>query len=243
MKNKFAITSNVEELLAAMSRTEERGAREAGWVVVEGKAGLGKTEAVQWYATKKMHVYLRAQPGWTQCWFLRDLALELGHKPQRTRSDLFEVASQALLSDARTIIIDEADHCLQHQAMVLETLRSLSDRQGFPVLIAGHEGLSLNLKRFPHIHSRVAEFVKFQEATEADVKKLLDALAEVDDEVKSNPALIREIRKQADGKPRLILNAIARLEAIARQNNGKLEPLALIKELLVRNPERTRRAA
>lgn len=236
MKNKFAITSNVEELLAAMSRTEERGAREASWVVVEGKAGFGKTEAMQWFAIKNQHVYLRANPGWTASWFLRDLLIELQHMPGGTRcvADLFEQTAQALLSQPQTIIIDEADHCLQDTAKVLETIRALSDRQKFPVVIVGHEGLGATLKRFPHVHSRVAEFVKFREATAADVKALVGARAEVEVDEKVIPAVL----KQSGGRPRLILNAIAKIEAVAKQNGGKFDLTSLLGEPLVVNPSK-----
>ncbi len=238
MKNKFAITSNVETLLAAMSRTEERGAREAGWVVVEGKAGFGKTETVQWFAIKNAHIYLRANPGWTQRWFLRDLLVELEHSPKGQFADgLFEQASQALRERPRTVIIDEANHCIHSQAVVLETIRALSDVEKFPVVIVGHEGLGSVMKRFPHIHSRVAEFVKFTEANEADVEKLLEARAEVD----VPKELVAVILEQSGGRPRLVLNAIAKLESIAKQNGGKIEVAAVIREQLVQ--PRGRKAA
>ena len=89
MRNRFAKTANVTGFLAGVTAVEERGAREAGMLLVTGEPGYGKTRTVQWWAIQTDGVYLRAKSGWTPHWVLTELVKELGLAPARRSEDLF----------------------------------------------------------------------------------------------------------------------------------------------------------
>lgn len=221
MRLTFAHTSNVNRFLAGVSGVEQRAAKEAGWLLVTGEAGYGKTRTVQWWVVKHGAVYLRAKAAITPHWLLGELVRELEQAPAKTSEELFAQALDVLSRDPRPIVIDEAEHAL-HDVRVLESVRDLSDLTEVPVVLVGMERVQTRIARYKQISSRIAEVVEFKPATEEDVRACCDTLCEVavDDD------LVAEVHRQTSGRVREVVNAIGAIERQAKRNKLKTVALA-----------------
>ncbi|HEX9844789.1 MAG TPA: ATP-binding protein [bacterium] len=220
MKPGFAQTSSVTRFLAAVSALDERGSPEAGWMLVTGEAGLGKSAAVQWWATQQDAVYIRGKAAVTPHWLLTELVTELRLAPARSNEAMFGQALAAIARDPRPIVIDEVEHTLR-DAKVLESVRDLSDLVEVPVILVGMERVQQRIARHLQISSRIAQVVEFLPATLDDVRTCCDTLAEVavaDD-------LVAEMHRLTGGRLREIINALATVEREARRN--KLQTVTL----------------
>ncbi len=214
MKAVFAPVSNVDRFLAGMALVQKRGAAEASMMLVTSEPGFGKTETLQWYVTQQPHaVYLRCKSGYTRHWFLKDLLHELGIQPARLTEDMFRQAKEALGSLPYILVIDEIEHALA-DIRVMEAIRDLSDLTEIPVVLVGMDQVKDKIRaRYPQITSRIATIVHFQPVTEQDIRTaaahLLEGLTLSDD-------LVAEILRRCEGRMRLVLNALANCERIAK---------------------------
>jgi DNA transposition AAA+ family ATPase len=218
VKQEFVKTANFEKLVKAIRRAEQRGAKEAGMVFVQAHPGTGKSKAVENYAINDAGaVFIRAKQGYTVFAFLRELARELSIDTGCRPDELFRRCLSALAHrPGAKIIVDEVQHCLINSAAVLEKIRDFSDMTGIVVvLVAGEEGVWERLGRRPQLASRVCEAINFDRASERDVAGVCAQLSEV--EIKAD--LVKRIHADSKGLMRLVLNAIANVELIAR-NNG-----------------------
>ena len=223
MKPTFAIVSNVERLMAGMAIVHQRGAMEAGMMLVTSEPGFGKTETLRWYVSQQPYaVYIRAKSGWTRHWFLNDLLAALGVSPARLTEDMFRQAKGALEARPYMLVVDEVEHALADH-VVMEAIRDLSDSTCIPVVLVGMDQVKDRIRsRYPQISSRIAVIVYFQPVSREDVVKaaatLLDGLRLEDD-------LVDEIHRQCEGRMRLVMNALGNCERLARQR--KVAALAL----------------
>jgi DNA transposition AAA+ family ATPase len=219
MHNRFAKTSNVRNFLAAYTKTEERGAREACWLLATGTPGLGKTKTVHWFSANNNAIYIRAKANWRTLWMLQEIAGELGLDAAGNVRDVFGQVLGALVAGGRPLVIDEARNLL-HDAKLLETLRDLSDTSENTIVLSGEEFVLKRLTtRYPQIRSRISEVVEFRPATAADIRLICDELAEI----KIADDLVAEIHAQSSGFLREVKNAVAAVERF-----GKLQGLGLI---------------
>lgn len=212
MHNKFAKTSNVKAFLAAYGRLEERGAREACWMIVPAAPGLGKTRTMQYFAVQKNAVYVRAKVNWTARWMLEEMAAELGLDGGGTTKTLFASVLGALVQTGRPIVVDEARNLL-HDTKLFETLRDLSDVSENPVVLSGEDFVLKRLTtRYPQIKSRLSEIVVFKPLGTDDIRIVCDDLSEV----KIADDLVTEIMKQSKGWMREVKNSIGAIERLAQ---------------------------
>jgi DNA transposition AAA+ family ATPase len=221
MRLKFAHTSNVTRFLAGVATVEQRAAREAGWLLVHGEAGFGKTRTVQWWVAQHGAVYLRAKAAMTPHWLLTELVRELEQAPGKTSEELFAQALEVLTHYPRPIVIDEADHAL-HDVRVLESVRDLSDLTEIPVVLVGMERVQSRIARYRQISSRIAAVVEFGAASPEDVRICCDELCEV----AVSDDLAAEVARQTSGRIREVLNAIGAIERQAKRNKLKSMTLA-----------------
>lgn len=221
MKPKFAETKNYRTFANAYDELCRRGASEAGIAVVTGEPGLGKTRALEWWAVKFHAPMLRAVPGWTVNWFLRDLLKNLNIPPERSGERMTEQARHGLetrFEAARSddspfaLIIDEIDHVSRNRD-VLETIRYLSDKLEMPTILIGMERVIHNLVRFPQIASRIGRYIEFTPAPLEDTQLLVSELCEV--KVKAD--LVELIHRESKGKFRETKEAIASVERVGRK--------------------------
>ena len=214
-------TVNFQKFLTSTGRVEERGAAEAGWLLVTGEPGLGKSQSLSYYSVQHNSVFLRAKAAWTVNWMLRELVSEIGEQPAKRSENLLDQAVKHFASNNRTLIIDEIDHAL-HDIRVLETIRDISDMTEITVVIGGMQGVERKLRRHPHIYSRIADVCRFQAANLADTRAMCDAVCEV--QVADD--LVAGLHEQAGGYFREICNAIAEVERTAKRKKLAMISLA-----------------
>lgn len=218
MKSVFAPVSNVDRLLAGMALVQKRGASEASMMLVTSEPGFGKTETLRWYVDQQPHaVYVRAKSGWTRHWFLRDVLQELGVSPQRLTEDMFRQVVGALAARPYILVLDEIEHALA-DTRVLEAIRDISDLTEIPVVLVGMDQVKDKIRaRFPQITSRIATVVHFQPVSEDDIRTAAGSLL---DGVELDGDVVHEIHRQCEGRMRLVLNALACCERIAKSRRA-----------------------
>lgn len=207
-------TQNFQQFLASLLRVNRRGAAEAGWLLVLGEPGLGKSRALSFYAVQQNAVFLRAKAAWTVNWMLRELVTEIGEQPALRSEALLDQAIKFFaMNPERALVIDEVDHAM-HDLRVLESVRDLSDMTEITVVIGGMQGVERKLKRHAHIYSRIADVCRFSPANIADTQAIFRALCEVE----VADAVVAEAHRATGGYTREILNSIVEIERLAKRN-------------------------
>lgn len=215
MKKGFVKTENFRRLAEAHQRVERRGAREACLVVIRGRYGIGKSELTERWAADNGWVFVRAKATWTKRAMLDELADLMGVSKSGRNQEVQARIIGKLAVEMVSMIIDEADFLVGTTASLLEVLRDITDLTGTPCFLVGMEHFAMRINRFPHIASRVSyPIVDLLPLSLADVKSTVTAKSEIpiDDEV------LPTILEQSGGRMRLILGAIANLEAWAKAN-------------------------
>lgn len=215
MKKGFVQTENFKRLKEAEKLVSRRGAREAGLVIVKGVYGIGKSELTERWAADSNYVFVRAKETWTKRALLDELADKMGLAKGGRNQEVQARIIGKMAVDMVPLIVDEADFLVRSTASLLEVLRDITDLTGTMCFLVGMEHFPLKVAKYPHIASRVARVVEFETLSLADVKATVTAKAEVsiDDDV------IAEMHRQAKGRMRLVLNAIANVEQWAQSNS------------------------
>lgn len=214
MKKGFVQTENFKRLKEAEKIVARRGAREAGLVLVRGVYGVGKSELTERWATDSKYVFVRAKETWTKRALLDELADRMGLAKHGRNQEVQARIIGKIAVDMVPLIIDEADFLVRSTASLLEVVRDITDLTGTMCFLVGMEHFPLKVARYEHIASRVAKVVEFEPLSLADVQATISAKAEV----ALAPELAGEIHRQANGRMRLVLNAIANIEQWAAAN-------------------------
>lgn len=215
MKKGFVQTENFKRLKEAEKLVARRGAREAGLVIVRGVYGIGKSELTERWAADSGYVFVRAKETWTKRALLDELADKMGLAKHGRNQEVQARIIGKIAVDMVPIIVDEADFLVRSTASLLEVLRDITDLTGTMCFLVGMEHFPHKVARYEHIASRVAKVVEFETLSLADVKATIAVKAEV----KIDDGLITEIHRQAKGRMRLVLNAIANIEQWAGANS------------------------
>jgi DNA transposition AAA+ family ATPase len=222
MKQAFVKTENYARFAAGVKAVEQRGAAEAGMMLVHGRPGYGKSHIVYRYAEESGAVFLRANVDWTPKYYLIALAGALNMDASGTAQQIFDRLLRVLIERQPPIIIDEAEFTLRDNAAVLEKIRDFSDRAELTVVLVGMENIQKAIARHKQISSRIAQVVEFGPSSPADVAlacKTLCDFALSDD-------LMREVHRLSAGRMREVLNILAGIERMAR-GNGLKGPLGV----------------
>ncbi len=223
MKKAFVKTENYGRFTGAVRQVEQRGAAEAGLLLVHGLPGLGKSHVSDRWAVETGAVYLRAKVDWTPRYFMRDLAHELRTvDPTGTSQQLFGRLAEHLARTQQALVIDEAEFTLAQGAKTLEKIRDLSDYAEVVVVLIGMERIQKMIAKHGQIHSRIAQAVEFTPVTLADVRFACNLLAEV--EIADD--LAAEVHRLSGGRMREVLNIISNVERIATANSMEKADLA-----------------
>ena len=193
---------------------EQRGAKEAGLVLVHGAPGYGKTHTVFNWAAEVGAIFLRANVDWTPKYALVELAKELKVDTRGTAQMLFARLLEPIARAQLPIVIDEAEFTLNNKAAALEKIRDISDRAENTVILIGMGNIQNDIKRYGQISSRIARVVEFLPATLEDVQSTCKQLAEVE----MSPELMAEIYRLSRGCMREVLNMIPVVERVAKTN-------------------------
>ena len=243
MKNAFVETANVQRFGAALTALERRGAQEACLMVVDGLPGLGKTTALHRWAAQTGAVYVRAKKEWTPSWFLNDLLAQFRIAPSHSYQKRYAQALEAMLQQQsaltlqrRTfaVVIDEADH-ISRSGRIMESIRDFSDMGDIVFVLVGMGKIRDNLTAFPQVASRIAQYVRFENATESDVRAFYDQICEVpvaDD-------VVRFTHQVTGGFNREIKEALATVERFGRRNTGQVIQLGQLSGQILVNDRRT----
>lgn len=221
MKKAFVKTENYARFAAGVAAVERRGAAEAGMMLVHGQPGHGKSTIVYRWAEENGAVFLRANVDWTPRYFLVELAKELRLDSKGTSQQLFGRVLEHVVERQVPIIIDEAEYTLKDKAATLEKIRDISDRAMCTVILIGMGKILDGIATFPQIYSRIAHIVEFSKASLSDVTLTCEKLCEE----KVGPDLATEIHKLSKGRMREILNIIANIERLAKDNSFTGEEL------------------
>ena len=214
MRSAFVKTENYVRFGNAIKAVEQRGAKEAGMLLVHGQPGYGKSAIIENWAVNNAAIFLRANVDWTPKYFLIELAKTMKKPTQGTAEQLFARLLAEISATEVPIVIDEAENTLNNSAAVLEKIRDFSDRAESIVVLVGMADIKRRIARHQQISSRIAQVVEFQAASLNDTGAVCKQLAEV--EIVSD--LVTEIHRQTAGRMRLILNAIAQIERAAKSS-------------------------
>lgn len=224
MKTVFVETENTRRFAQALIALEKRGANEACLMVVDGQPGLGKTTALHRWAVQSNCVYVRAKREWTPSWFLNDLLAQFHIDPVHTFQGRYKQALEAMLARQTTlgvqkrtfaIVVDEADH-VSRSSGIMESIRDFSDMGDIVFVLVGMGKIRDNLTKFPQIASRIAQYVRFENATLKDVRGFFDGLCDVpvaDD-------LVAFTHQVTMGFNREVKEAIATIEKFGKRNGA-----------------------
>lgn len=242
MREHFVKTENYSRFTAGIQAVEQRGAKEAGMMLVHGAPGYGKSCIVERWASEEGAVFLRANVDWSPRYFLVELAKKLRVDSAGTAQQLFERLLERVVEAQIPIVIDEAEFTLHNGAKALEKIRDISDRAEVTVVLIGMEKIQSSIARHKQIHGRIAQVVEFKPATPADVAHACAQLAEVE----MADALKAEVHRISGGRMREVLNVIASIERLAKLNGqdhvdvADLEGVDLSFDWQTRAPKRVR---
>lgn len=246
MKKAFVKTENYARFVAGVRAVEQRGAAEAGMMLVHGQPGYGKSHIVSRWAEDAEAIFLRANVDWTPKYFLTELCRALNLDFRGTAQKLFDRALRVLVNRQCPLIVDEAEFTLRDNAAVLEKIRDFSDRAEVTVVLIGMEQIQRNISRFKQLSSRIAQVVEFTPSTAADVTLACKQLCEYE----LTPELSAEVLRLSAGRMREVLNILAGIERLARDNGlqGPLdvthfEGVALAHDWQSRTAKKVRKAA
>ena len=212
MKHHFVETENATRFKASIEMLEQRGAMEAGGLLVTARPGEGKSTVVDHWAVRSGAVYLRAKTEWTPHYMMLELAQALDVDTRGKAKDVFARVQARIAAEQVPIIIDEVEHALRNGAACLEQVRDISDLSEVIVVLIGMEQARGRISRHMQLASRIGYVCEFKPATLVDVKLSCAQLCEIgvaDD-------LVAEIHRQSDGRMRMVLNAISRAELVGK---------------------------
>lgn len=215
MRKQFVKTENYSRFAAAVQTVEQRGAAEAGMLLLHGLPGLGKSHTADRWAVETGAVFLRAKVDWTPRYFLKDLAATLRTVDTTgTSQQLFGRLLDHLARTNQPLVIDEAEFALQKNAAVLEKVRDISDYAEITVVLIGMERIQKMIAKHGQIYSRIASAVEFLPATLGDVAYACNLLSEVP----MTEAMCAEVHRLSGGRMREVLNIVANVERIAKES-------------------------
>ena len=168
--NNVAALANVSRFVQLVVTLQTRAPGLPGMGCFHGPAGLGKTTAGVFGTNRFNACHVEALPfGGTKKLF-EMIVTELGLRPTRTVSSLFDQAAYELARSDRPLIIDEADQILTDRT--IEAVRHLHDKTQVPVILMGEESLPQQLRRWERVAGRMLSWVAAEEATMQDVDLL-----------------------------------------------------------------------
>ena len=227
MKHDIVDVNNLQRLSAAFSLLQGAGYGMSKFGLVHGTAGFGKTTAVGWLSQPNQAnaIFVTATPFWTPTSMLKTLIHELGFEPiGRGTQDYFNQVVEAVSRFQRPLFVDEADFIFDAPSgkRMVESLRSVHDIAGVPVLLIGMDKISAKVRRLPQLNSRIAQEICFDPLTLEDAA----AIAAQNIEVGIAPDLLADVHSAANGNARYLCEGLAKAENFAVRQGWQVIDLA-----------------
>lgn len=208
------VVSNVAEQLTSSAKI--------GYIF--GRAGIGKTHALQQYRKeyKGRLVFITAETNMSIRALLIKLARELKLDTQSTAENLKESIKNELRWTETIIVIDEGEHL---KSQVIDIIRSIADQTGVGVVIAGTEVLKSKVysqrKEYEYLYSRAVVNMTLKELDIKDVAQIVYKFLDKELELYTESELqqlITQLNLSARGSARQLDNILTHASEIANNN-------------------------
>ena len=227
MKKVFVKTNNVKRFITMMNNLLNRAEGVPGMGLVYGEPGLGKTQAIKWWAFKNDAILIRCNQMMSSKWLLREILDYMSEIKPYTVSDSFDEVIKNLILKPRVLIVDEVDYLTMEKLKSIEILRDIHDKTNVPVVLVGMTSANSRLKKFSHLYDRLSEIVKFERFLKADIKTIIKELSEIE----MTECAIKYIYSNYN-RFRQIVKVINKAETVAKANGLSSIDEILIKEAI-----------
>lgn len=226
MKKVFVKTNNVKRFITMMNNLQNRAEGVPGMALVYGEPGLGKTQAINWWAFKNNAILARYTQLMTARWLLNEIMDEMGEVNCGRLADSFKIIIRNLLTEPQVIIIDEVDY-LSINSRAIETLRDIHDKTNVPIVLVGMSNAKSRIKRFKHLYDRLTEIIQFKPFSKNDMVGIIKELSEIE----MTECAIKCIYSNVN-RFRQIVKIINKAENYAKANGLNSIDEIIIKEIL-----------
>lgn len=224
MKKVFVKTNNVMRFITMMNNLQNRAEGVPGMGLVYDEPGLGKTQAIKWWAFKNDAILIRCNQMMSARWLLKEILDYMSEIKPYSISDSFDEVIRNLILTPRVLIVDEVDYLTMDKNKSIEILRDIHDKTNVPVVLVGMTNAHSRLKKFSHLYDRLSEIVKFERFSKADIKTIVKELSEIE----LTDCAIKYIYSNLN-RFRQIVKVINKAETIAKANE-----LCSIDEILIK---------
>ena len=231
MKKVFVKTNNVKRFITMMNNLQNRAEGVPGMGLVYGEPGLGKTQAIKWWAFKNDAILIRCNQMMSARWLLKEILDYMSEIKPYSISDSFDEVIRNLILTPRVLIVDEVDYLTMDKNKSIEILRDIHDKTNIPVVLVGMTNAHSRLKKFSHLYDRLSEIVKFERFSKADIKTIVKELSEIE----LTDCAIKYISNL--NRFRQIVKVINKAETIAKANGLSSIDEILIKEAIQNETE------
>ena len=211
MNKTFIKTKNVKKFIGLMDELQRLPYNIPKLALVYGDYGLGKSQAIMWWADKNDAVYVRATQGMTSRWLLSEMAEELGEDPYWHTQETFTLIKNNLRQKPKIIIVDEIEYLVEKNT--IETLRDLHDKTACPIVLVGMGTADKKLARYPHLMDRIYKTLKFEPFNQDDIS---DILKQITDLKFTDDAIIYLTTRT--NQFRQLIKLVNRIEKLAQTN-------------------------
>ena len=232
MKKVFVKTNNVKRFITMMNNLQNRAEGVPGMGLVYGEPGLGKTQAIKWWAFKNDAILIRCNQMMSARWLLKEILDYMSEIKPYSISDAFDEVIRNLIQTPRVLIVDEVDYLTMDKNKSIEILRDIHDKTNIPVVLVGMTNAHSRLKKFSHLYDRLSEIVKFERFSKADIKTIVKELSEIE----LTDCAIKYIYSNLN-RFRQIVKVINKAETIAKANGLNSIDEILIKEAIQNETE------
>ena len=232
MKKVFVKTNNVKRFITMMNNLQNRAEGVPGMGLVYGEPGLGKTQAIKWWAFKNDAILIRCNQMMSARWLLKEILDYMSEIKPYSISDSFDEVIRNLILTPRILIVDEVDYLTMDKNKSIEILRDIHDKTNIPVVLVGMTNAHSILKKFSHLYDRLSEIVKFERFSKADIKTIVKELSEIE----LTDCAIKYIYSNLN-RFRQIVKVINKAETIAKANGLSSIDEILIKEAIQNETE------
>ena len=231
MKKVFVKTNNVKRFITMMNNLQNRAEGVPGMGLVYGEPGLGKTQAIKWWAFKNDAILIRCNQMMSARWLLKEILDYMSEIKPYTVSELFNEVIRNLILTPKVLIVDEIDY-LTIDSKAVEILRDIHDKTNIPIVLVGMTSANSRLKKFSHLYDRLSEIVKFERFSKSDIKTIVKELSEIE----LTDCAIKYIYSNLN-RFRQIVKVINKAETIAKANGLSSIDEILLKEAITDETE------